>query len=94
MQKEFRVMSNEKIAEWMFNQFKDGWLYQEDVAWELEKKFGDDAIYENENGNYAINKSVLKAFKKITEAKVVWERGDKAWRILSDDEEYTGRQQD
>lgn len=87
-------MSNEKIAEWMFNKFKGGWLYQEDIAWQLKKEFGDDAIYENDNGNYAINKPVLKAFKKITEGKVVWERSDKAWRILSDNEEYTGRQQD
>jgi hypothetical protein len=32
-------------------------------------------VYENENGNLAINRQVLKEFRKLTEKTVVWERG-------------------
>jgi hypothetical protein len=85
---------HEQIATWMVSQFKGHYLYQDDIVWALNKQFGDDATYQNDNGNLAINKNVLKEFKKITNEKVVWERGGKAWRKLKPTEAYTGRQQD
>jgi hypothetical protein len=38
-------------------------LYQEDVVYEIEKKFGKKFVYTNENGNPAIDRNVLKEFK-------------------------------
>ncbi|MDD5171284.1 MAG: hypothetical protein PHN75_20880 [Syntrophales bacterium] len=84
------------VAKWMIEQFENNCLYQEDAAWEIGKKFGEPHIYENDNGNDAISKAVLKEFRKLTEGFVVWERGENAWRILSEKEKvnYTGRQED
>lgn len=84
-----------EVAEWMFSQFdKSNYLYQDDTAFNIEKNFGNDFVYDNENGNRAIAKSVLKEFRKITEGKVVWERSEKAWRKLKPTEKYEGRQTD
>jgi hypothetical protein len=43
-------------------------------------RFGEEFVYENENGNYGIDKKVLKAFRDLTEKSVVWERGSRMWR--------------
>lgn len=84
-----------EVAEWMFEQFDgSGYLYQEDAVYEIEKKFGESFVYENDNGNPAIGRDVLKEFRKITEGKVVWERSEKAWRKLDPTEKYEGRQAD
>ncbi len=88
------MSKHEEIANWMISQFKGNYLYQEDIVWALSKQFGDDATYNNDNGNLAIDKKVLREFRKLTEGKVVWERGEKGWRKLSSNETYTGRQQD
>lgn len=85
-----------EVAEWMTTQFKRNYLYQEEVVYAIKKKFGEPHIYANERGNFAISKPVLKEFRKLTEGIVVWERGSKAWRSLTDKEKanYTGRQDD
>ncbi len=81
------------IAQWMFDHFEiKNYLYQETVVYEIKKSFGPDFVYTNENGNLAIGKDVLREFRKISEGKVVWERGDRAWRRLRSNENYTGRQ--
>ncbi|WP_420874416.1 DUF6953 family protein [Burkholderia arboris] len=41
-----------------------------------------------------ISKDVLKHFKRLTDGKVVWERGDRSWRVLRPGEVYRGRQKD
>lgn len=84
-----------EVAAWMFTQFdKSNYLYQDDVVYKIENKFGEDFVYDNENRNLAIGKNVLKEFRKITEGKVVWERSEKAWRKLNPTEKYEGRQVD
>ena len=86
------MIDNKKMAQWMLAQFKDGLLYQEDVADALEKNHGFDYVTENErNGNLAISKPLLREFRKITEGKVVWDRYDKSWRMLDEGEKYEGR---
>ncbi|WP_462166409.1 DUF6953 family protein [Pseudoalteromonas sp. GB43] len=86
------MIDNKKMAQWMLSQFKKGWLYQEDVAYELEKNHGMDYVYENErNGNLAISKPLLREFRKLTEGTVVWDRYEKAWRQLEEGEKYEGR---
>ncbi|MFX0115217.1 MAG: DUF6953 family protein [Candidatus Hodarchaeota archaeon] len=51
-------------------------LYQEDVVYEIERKFGSKFVYINENGNPAIDREVLKEFGKLT-PNAVWERGNR-----------------
>lgn len=81
------------IAQWMFDHFEtQKYLYQESVVYKIKSQFGSDFVYKNENGNLAIGKDVLKEFRKISEGKVVWERGDRAWRRLRSDESYRSRQ--
>jgi hypothetical protein len=82
-----------EVAEWMFSHFETSkYLYQESIVYKIKKEFGADFVYTNENGNPAIGKDVLKEFRKLSEGKVVWERGDRAWRKLRENETYKGRQ--
>lgn len=84
-----------EVAEWMKQQFdRSSYLYQESTVYQIKKLFGDDFVYQNDNGNLAIDKNVLKEFRTITEGEVTWERGDKAWRKLRDGEVLNGRQSD
>ena len=83
-----------EVARWMFEQLKQvRYLYQEVVVYQIIERFGEQFTYINENGNPAINREVLTAFRKLTERTVVWERGDRVWRFREDDDE-PGRQQD
>ncbi|KJS00964.1 MAG: membrane protein [Desulfobulbaceae bacterium BRH_c16a] len=85
--------TDKEVAEWMVDQFNNQfWLYQEDTVYKIKNKFGTEFVYQNENGNYAISKKVLKEFKSLTEGKIVWERGQRAWRKLKPNENYKGRQ--
>jgi hypothetical protein len=73
--------TNRDVAEWMAERAaRRGELYQEEVVWEIQSKFGREFVYENANGNLAISRQVLKEFRKLTEDTLVWERGDRLWR--------------
>ncbi|GLS42924.1 DUF6953 family protein [Methylobacterium brachythecii] len=82
------------VAIYMVNQLdRKKYLYQEEVVDEIVRLFGRPHYYENEAGNHAISKEVLKEFRKLTNDNVVWERGERCWRRrLSDD--AGGRMQD
>ena len=68
------------VAHWMLAQVeRDGTLYQEEAVTDIEDRFGDSFIYENENGGTGICRAVLSAFRKISD-EVVWERGERLWR--------------
>ena len=58
-------------------------LEQETAVYEIEKRFGAEHIYTNENGNEAISREVLAEFRKLTEKDVVWDRSDRTWRFRS-----------
>lgn len=82
------------VAKWMFSEFeREHVLYQETAVWDIQQKFGNDFIYENQNGNVSISKEVLAEFRKLTGNKVVWVRTGKYWRFgeISDEQ---GRRQD
>jgi len=65
-------------------------LYQDEAATAIEHNFGRNFVYDNENGNPAISKDVLRHFRKLTEQNVVWDRGERLWRRReSYDEEGT-----
>ncbi|MDM5181751.1 hypothetical protein PO883_31720 [Massilia sp. DJPM01] len=68
------------------------YLEQASAVWNIEKKFGKDFVYDNDSGNQAIDKKVLAEFRKLTDGKAVWERGERAWRLLVKGERYEGRQ--
>ena len=77
-------------ASWMRDQvLADGCLYQFRAVAGIEE-FGTDLAYFNDHGNPAIDKRVLAAFRKLTESTVVWERGQKCWR-LRDARDDSGR---
>lgn len=81
-------------AQWMARQIASrGYLSQSDAVYYIEKLFGEQFVYLNENGNPAISRSVLKEFRRLTEDDVVWSRSDFSWtkRRRGD---APGRQQD
>ena len=85
--------TTEYVAQWMLEELhRVKYLYQQDAVFAIETKFGGPFFYINEAGNPAIDKKVLSAFKKMTGDTVVWERGERVWRMR---EEYDtqGRQQ-
>ncbi|MTV30106.1 hypothetical protein GJ654_03755 [Rhodoblastus acidophilus] len=78
---------------WMVEELqRKNHLYQEEAAWDIQRKFGKPFVYDNANGNPAISRGVLNEFNKLT-PDVVWSRGERFWRerIPSD---KPGRQQD
>ena len=82
------------VAEYMKKQLdQQKYLYQEVIVYEIEAKFGSDFVYINENGNLAIGRNVLKEFRKIT-PNVVWERGERCWRLREEYDEPDSRMQE
>jgi len=53
--------------------------YQNYLVYDIAKEFGDEWTYENDNGNLAISKEVLKAFGKVKAGNVRWDRGSRYW---------------
>jgi hypothetical protein len=70
------------VARWMLGELKRRReLYQADAVAAIEKLFGSRFVYDNENGNPAIDRRVLRAFRKLTEETVIWDRWSFAWRL-------------
>jgi hypothetical protein len=72
---------------------QDGVLYQSDAASRIADLFGEDFVYENDDGNTCIDRAVLNAFRNLTGDSVVWSRGDRLWRQREAGDKLT-RQQD
>ena len=68
------------VADWMIEAASNNCLYQDDAVSEIEKKFGKEFVYDNENGNPAISKKVLAIFRKTSGENIVWSRSDRLWR--------------
>jgi len=80
------------VAQWMLDQIsKKRELYQNEVVYQIEEKFGFKFVYENQAGNLAISREVLKEFRKLTEKTVVWSRIELCWRPRSADDPKVGR---
>ena len=87
------LVTAEDAAKWMLEQLeRKRCLYQEAAASEIAKQFGDHFTYTNDNGNRAIHKDVLNAFRKLTKDSVVWNREDRFWR-KREQGDAPGRQQ-
>ena len=84
----------QEIAEWMLDELtRSGELYQETAVSHIALKFGYEFTYDNENGNLAIRRDVLAAFRRLTKDSVVWEREDRCWRKRKMDDK-PAKQQD
>lgn len=69
------------VADWLLAEVQRvGFLEQDTAAFEIERRFGSEHVYTNENGNMAISRPVLSAFRKISNSEVVWERRERLWR--------------
>lgn len=68
-------------------------LHQETVVFDIASKFGEEFTYINENGNQAIRRDVLAAFRRLSGDSVIWERGERMWRKRQG-YDLPGRQQD
>jgi hypothetical protein len=81
------------VAQWIFDEvMRRGVLDHATAVHEIEKIFGNEFIYENENGNWAINPDVLAALRKLGDT-IVWERGSREWRKRHSSDK-PGRRQD
>lgn len=54
-------------------------LYQDTAVREIHGQFGDEFVYRNRRGNWAISRRVLEEFHRMTRGRVVWERGQRRW---------------
>ena len=81
------------VAHWMLLELTEhGVLYQQEAADEILDRFGDGFIYENNNGNLAIPRPVLVAFRALDDS-VVWVRSERCWRFREEGDE-PGRSQE
>jgi hypothetical protein len=82
------------VAAWMLADLQSRkYLDQQQAVWNIQRHFGKKFIYYNENGNPAIDRNVLKEFRKLTGEEVVWSRTDRQWRYRTNTDN-SGRQQD
>lgn len=81
-------MKPEAVVSWMLNQLtRDGCLYQDDVVDHLVRQHSEELLVENADGNLALGRSILAAFRAKTENEVVWVKPDKYWRFrVAEDE--------
>lgn len=82
------MIEPENAASWMLAEIeREGCLYQDDVVDYLVKRGADDLLWENAEGNLAVGRAVLAAFRRLTEENVVWVRPDRYWRFrVAEDE--------
>jgi hypothetical protein len=91
-QRRYLMASVEDVARWMQSEIeRTGDLHQIDAVYEIESRFGTEFVYENERGNLAIDRKVLRAFRKLTEDTVVWMRMERCW-VKRGEHDPPGRQ--
>ena len=89
------MATSKDVAAWMLQALEERQsLYQEVVVYEIAADFGEEFTYLNASGNLAIDRRVLREFRKLTEATVVWERGERLWRKRTDTDPPGVRQVD
>ncbi|MFD0616031.1 DUF6953 family protein [Paenibacillus sp. GCM10027629] len=68
------------VAQWMVDeiQFK-GTLHQSDAIDYVQTHFGEQFVFVNENGNASLEKEVKKAFRKLHNGRVAWDRDGFFW---------------
>ena len=80
------------VAQWMVEQLeRTPYMYQESIVYKIKSQFGQEFVYRNRSGNWAISPVVLRKFRKLTEDQVVWSRGDRCWRKRRPTDRTTNR---
>jgi len=80
-------LSDADVARWMVDQVQSNAVFYEATAsYLIRKQFGERFVCRKANGNWTISKRVRALFNEITDVDVVWERGQRCWRMrrLSD----------
>jgi hypothetical protein len=73
----------QEVALWLLNSvIQHGRLRQGSAAAGIRSQFGEQFLYLNENGHWAISKPVLRAFKAVGRGMVVWNRRRKRWDAI------------
>ena len=81
-------MNSDSVAAWMLAQIeREACIYQDEVVDYLIKAKREDLLIENADGNQAVGKAVLAAFRKLTETTVVWVKPDRYWRLRVPEDE-------
>ena len=74
-------ITSSDVAEWMLSTIQEqGELSQNNAFYEINKRFGNGFTSISNSGSPSVGRSVLTAFRKISDDVVIWERGDKKWR--------------
>ncbi|QOY51191.1 DUF6953 family protein [Candidatus Sulfurimonas baltica] len=75
------MVDTKDVAQFMFDKLEESnSLYQYDIVHDIETTYGNEFVYQNENGNMAIEKKVLTAFNKFKkENNIEWDKSEKAW---------------
>ncbi|NRD26347.1 hypothetical protein [Frigoribacterium sp. VKM Ac-2836] len=77
------------IAHWLLEQIQDNGqrrTYQERIVRIIRNDFGEAWSYRNQNGNWAIDRTILREFGKLKSDHLIWDRSDQSWRIVTDDQ--------
>lgn len=76
------MVTSTQIAQWMLDEYNrhGARLDQSHAAHNIQRLFGREHLYQNQNGNWAIKKPILDAFRKLTPEGVVWSRSSQEWR--------------
>ncbi len=81
-------MTPASASQWMLSVLeKDGCIYQDDIVDHLIKSDCESLLRENSDGNLVLGRSILTAFKKLTETNVVWVKSDRYWRYRVNEDE-------
>lgn len=81
------------VANWMLSRLQElRFLDQDTAVGEIGRVFGDEFTHINDNGNQAINRDVLDAFRKLTPSDVVWDRSQRMWRYREEHDDPGKRQ--
>ena len=81
-------MDAQTVAQWMLSEIKkESCLYQDDVVDHLVKSKNEELLRENSDGNIVLGRSILTAFRGLTETNIVWVKPDRYWRFrVAEDE--------
>ena len=79
--------SDADVARWIVDQVQSNAVfYEATTSYLIRRQFGERFLYQKANGKWTISKRVLALFNELTDVDVVWERGQRCWRMrrLSD----------
>ena len=69
-----------EVAQWMLEQLEQGdELMQQDAARAIQKDFGQEFVYNDKNGDLAVDRRVLYQFKKLSGDTAVWVACQSNW---------------